>query len=177
MVSQEPPPAHAAADGTAASDIAPSGKPFQTRELASCPPPEHWNDWTELDARAWPGRVERHYTIVPTVCFNCEAACGLLAYVDKETKRVQKFEGNPYHPGSRGRNCAKGPATINQINDPERILYPMKRVGPRGGGGWERTTILRRSVRRHGQIHVQGDVGCAAQRYPANLLRAARPWP
>ena len=140
MVSQEPPPAHAAADGTAASDIAPSGKPFQTRELASCPPPEHWNDWTELDARAWPGRVERHYTIVPTVCFNCEAACGLLAYVDKETKRVQKFEGNPYHPGSRGRNCAKGPATINQINDPERILYPMKRVGPRGGGGWERTT-------------------------------------
>ena len=72
--------------------------------------------------------------LVPTICFNCEAACGLLAYVDKDTMRVRKFEGNPLHPASRGRNCAKGPATINQINDPERILYPLQRGGPRGGG-------------------------------------------
>ena len=55
--------------------------------------------------------------------------CGLLAYVDKETLQIRKFEGNPVHPGSRGRNCAKGPATLNQINDPERILYPLQRVG------------------------------------------------
>ncbi|MEM8886334.1 MAG: molybdopterin-dependent oxidoreductase, partial [Planctomycetota bacterium] len=72
--------------------------------------------------------------------FNCEAACGLLAYVDKETREIRKLEGNPHHPGSRGRNCAKGPATINQVHDPDRILYPMKRVGPRGGGKYERTT-------------------------------------
>ncbi len=124
----------------ASATTAPSGKVWQTRELASCPPPERWHDWTELDAKAWPRRVERHYTILPTVCFNCEAACGLLAYIDKETGAIRKLEGNPYHPASRGRNCAKGPATINQINDPERILYPMKRVGPRGDGGWERTT-------------------------------------
>ena len=77
--------------------------------------------------------------LVPTVCFNCEAACGLLAYVDKEDMRIRKFEGNPAHPGSRGRNCAKGPATINQVHDPERILYPMKRTGARGSGEWERT--------------------------------------
>ena len=32
----------------------------------------------------------------------------------------------PYHPGSRGKNCAKGPATINQVNDPERILHPAE---------------------------------------------------
>ena len=37
------------------------------------------------------------------------------------------------HPGSRGRNCAKGPATLNQVEDPERILYPLRRKGPRGG--------------------------------------------
>jgi anaerobic selenocysteine-containing dehydrogenase len=123
-----------------AGEIAPSGKPFETRELASCPPPERWDDWTELDAKAWPRRVERHYRIIPTVCFNCEAACGLLAYIDKDTGRIRKLEGNPYHPASRGRNCAKGPATINQIDDPGRVLYPMKRVGPRGEGGWERTT-------------------------------------
>jgi anaerobic selenocysteine-containing dehydrogenase len=45
---------------------------------------------------------------VPTTCFNCESACGLTAYIDKETWEVRKFEGNPYHPASRGRNCAKG---------------------------------------------------------------------
>jgi len=63
-----------------------------------------------------------------------------MAYVDKETMKVVKLEGNPHHPGSRGKNCAKGPATINQINDPNRILYPLKRVGPRGSGKFERTS-------------------------------------
>ena len=101
---------------------------------------DQWDHFEELDAAAWPVRKKRAYTLVPTTCFNCEAACGLVAYVDKETRQIQRFEGNPYHPGSRGRNCAKGPATINQVNDPERILYPMKRVGSRGSGRFERTT-------------------------------------
>ena len=100
--------------------------------------PDQWNDFVEFDAATWPRQaVERHYRLVPTVCFNCESGCGLLAYVDKETNTIRKFEGNPLHPGSRGRNCAKGPATINQVNDPDRILAPMKRVGPRGDGGWK----------------------------------------
>jgi anaerobic selenocysteine-containing dehydrogenase len=110
--------------------------------LASYPPVERWDDWVEYDAKTWPKRVTRRYELVPTICFNCEAACGLLAYIDKETLRIQRFEGNPEHPGSRGRNCAKGPATLNQVYDPERILYPLKRKAgtPRGGGEWERTT-------------------------------------
>jgi len=107
-------------------------------DLAAYPPRERWDDWVELDSKAWPTRVERHYALVPTTCFNCESACGLLAYVDRESLRIRKFEGNPEHPGSRGRNCAKGPATLNQVRDPHRILHPMKRVGPRGGGKWER---------------------------------------
>src|SRR4051794_3477985 len=112
-------------------------------QLDSRPRPERkerWDNWTELDSRAWPQRKERHYSIVPTTCFNCESACGLLAYIDKVTGEVQKFEGNPEHPGSRGRNCAKGPATLNQVTDPDRILYPIKRTGKRGEGKWERTT-------------------------------------
>ena len=106
-------------------------------ELEVGPPPESWDDWTELDGASWPRRVERHYRCVPTICFNCESACGLLAFVDKESGRTIKFEGNPVHPGSRGRTCAKGPATINQIEDPERILTPLRRKGVRGGGEWE----------------------------------------
>ncbi|MFW6204580.1 MAG: molybdopterin dinucleotide binding domain-containing protein, partial [Actinomycetota bacterium] len=105
--------------------------------LASFPPKERWDDWVELESKDWPRRTERHYMLVPTTCFNCESACGLLAYVDRETLQVRKFEGNPEHPGSRGRNCAKGPATVNQVTDPDRILQPLKRSGPRGGGSWE----------------------------------------
>ncbi len=106
--------------------------------LAAFPPKERWDDWVELSSRKWPAREERHYMLVPTTCFNCESACGLLAYVDTGTRQVRKFEGNPEHPGSRGRNCAKGPATINQVTDPDRVLYPMKRAGRRGEGKWQR---------------------------------------
>src|SRR2546421_12845005 len=108
--------------------------------LASFPPNERWDDWVELDSRAWPERVERHSMLVPTTCFNCESACGLLAYVDPGTLTVRKFEGNPEHPGSRGRNCAKGPATINQVTEPDRVLYPLRRAGAPGEGPWERIT-------------------------------------
>jgi anaerobic selenocysteine-containing dehydrogenase len=108
--------------------------------LASFHPPEQWDDWTEYDPSQWPRKVSRHFSLIPTICFNCEAACGLLAYVDKETGHIRKFEGNPAHPGSRGRNCAKGPATLNQVYDPERILYPLKRAGKRGEGKWQRVT-------------------------------------
>ena len=108
--------------------------------LSAFPPKERWDDWVELESTKWPDKVERRYMLVPTTCFNCESACGLLAYVDKETLEVKKFEGNPEHPGSRGRNCGKGPATLNQIQDPERILHPLKRVGERGQGKWEKVS-------------------------------------
>ncbi len=123
---------------TAVDPEAVAPAPVTTTPLESFPPPAKWHDWKELDAKAWPRRVEKSYAIVPTICFNCEAACGLVAYIDKSDESIRKVEGNPYHPGSRGRNCAKGPATINQVHDPDRILYPMKRVGPRGSGKFER---------------------------------------
>ncbi len=123
------------------SQYAPATTPAQSvgaPALHDYPPVERWHDWTEYDPKAWPQKVARRYTLVPTVCFNCESACGLLAYVDVETLKIKKFEGNPLHPGSRGRNCAKGPATLNQVYDPDRILYPLKRAGRRGEGKWKR---------------------------------------
>ncbi|HIA35620.1 MAG TPA: formate dehydrogenase [Flavobacteriales bacterium] len=106
--------------------------------LTNYPPPEEWDDFVDYDPKSWPAKKEKHYSIVPTTCFNCESACGLLAYIDKEDGTIRKFEGNPHHPGSRGKLCAKGPATINQIKDTDRILYPLKRKGKRGEGEWER---------------------------------------
>ncbi|RMG06630.1 MAG: formate dehydrogenase [Planctomycetota bacterium] len=108
--------------------------------LSSHPPFAQWDAWSEPDPAAWPRVERREQVLVPTLCFNCEAGCGLLAYVDRETLSVRRIEGNPLHPGSRGKTCAKGPATLNQIQDPERILHPLRRVGPRGEGGWERVS-------------------------------------
>jgi len=113
------------------TSLHPSDDGRMQKGFAAFPPVERWNDWEEGG---------RRYSLVATTCFNCEAACGLLAYVDQETRTVKKFEGNPWHPGSRGRNCAKGPATLNQILDPERILYPLRRAGARGDGKWERVS-------------------------------------
>ncbi len=110
------------------------------RTLDSYPPHETWHDAVTLDAAAWPQKVPQHHTLIPTTCFNCEAACGLLCYVNHETQRIDRVEGNPLHPASRGRNCAKGPATLNQIDDHERILYPLRRVGERGSGQWQQVS-------------------------------------
>jgi len=138
-------------------------------EFSNYPPPEKWDDWTEYDANAWPRQIKKNYSIVPTTCFNCESACGLLAYVDKDSGTIKRFEGNPQHPASRGRTCAKGPATINQINDTERILYPLKRKGERGSGEWERVSWedalndisgkLRKSLQEGRQNNIAYHVG------------------
>ena len=111
-----------------------------SRGLRSTPPVEGWDDWREYDPREWPRKVERQYTLVPTACFNCESACGLLAYVDKDSHEIRKLEGHPLHPASRGKNCAKGAATLSQLTNPDRILYPLRRSGGRGEGKWERVS-------------------------------------
>ena len=72
---------------------------------------------------------------VPTTCLNCYARCGILGYV--ENGRIVKLGGNPKHPNSRGRMCAKGHGGLNLEYDPERILQPMRRRGRRGEGKWE----------------------------------------
>ncbi|WP_304544215.1 molybdopterin-dependent oxidoreductase [Sulfurimonas microaerophilic] len=126
--------------------------------LSFYPPMEEWSDFKELDGDDWKrGGIDRHgvrsesnpdgievndYTIVPTACSNCEASCGLTAWIDKKSFTVKKYMGNPLHPGSRGRNCAKGYATQSQMYDPDRIAFPLKRApgSARGEGKWIRTT-------------------------------------
>ncbi len=130
---------HEAREGSGLSSVdLPGARSHE--HLANFPPVEEWDHHVEHDARAHPRKVPHEYMLVPTTCFNCESGCGLLAYVDKADLSVRKLEGNPAHPGSRGRNCAKGPATLNQLDDPERILYPLRRRGARGGGEWERVS-------------------------------------
>ena len=142
-----------------------------------------WDSLTVLYARDWSLGLERYYSVVPTTCGNCESACGLLAYVDKDNGEVAKFEGNPHHPGSRGRTCAKGPATINQIHDTERILHPLRRTGKRGEGGWEQISWdealdeiaakIRSSLKRGGVDKVVYHVGRPGHEGYANRVLKA----
>lgn len=123
--------------------------PVVDGNLTRYPPFERWGSWRELSAEDWKrGGTLRHdvkvheHLLVPTLCNNCEAACGLTAWVDKETLVVRKFMGNPLHTASLGRNCAKGYAVQSQMYDPDRIPFPLKRApgSKRGDGKWVRTT-------------------------------------
>jgi anaerobic selenocysteine-containing dehydrogenase len=75
---------------------------------------------------------------IPINCHVCNIQDGAIAFV--ENGRVVKLEGNPEHVSTRGRLCAKGNSGMWYSYDPDRILYPLKRVGARGEGKWKRIT-------------------------------------
>lgn len=75
---------------------------------------------------------------VPGMCQLCSTICGIIGHV--KDGRIIKLEGNPNDPNSRGRLCARGHAGLNHQYHPERLLYPIKRVGARGEGKWKRLT-------------------------------------
>ncbi|HLA28813.1 MAG TPA: molybdopterin-dependent oxidoreductase [Syntrophales bacterium] len=74
--------------------------------------------------------------IINTVCGVCDANCGVRLRV-KEGK-VIKVEGLKEHPGSRGRLCPKGAVALSIAYAPDRLTYPLKRVGERGEHKWAR---------------------------------------
>jgi len=76
--------------------------------------------------------------VFPTTCGLCAAGCGILAYLDGD--RCVQILGNPDHPVNKGGICARGLAGLNLVYDPERLLFPMKRIGQRGEGRWTRIT-------------------------------------
>ena len=118
-------------------------------EFRSHPDPSSGTTTSTSSRTSWPKKERRRYWIIPSICFNCESACGILAYVDKETLDVRKIEGNPLHPGSRGRTCAKGVVTPNQLEDPDRILYPAARATASAAAGkWQQVSVGR-GARRH----------------------------
>jgi anaerobic selenocysteine-containing dehydrogenase len=71
-----------------------------------------------------------------TFCRICEPLCGMVATV--EDGRLTQLRPDEEHPLSRGYACPKGIAMTGVQNDPDRVIYPLKRVG--GPGEFERTT-------------------------------------
>lgn len=73
---------------------------------------------------------------IPSSCWQCVTRCAILGYLEKG--RLVKIEGNPSMLSTRGKLCSRGQAGINQVYNPDRLLYPLKRMGKRGEGKWKR---------------------------------------
>jgi menaquinone reductase, molybdopterin-binding-like subunit len=84
----------------------------------------------------------------PGVCRMCSAGCGIQVRVMEGEAEVvrngqfgivkmglaKKLAGNPEHPVSRGKLCARGEAGLQVTYNPDRIKHPLKRAGQRGSG-------------------------------------------
>jgi len=71
--------------------------------------------------------------VVKAACpHDCPDACGVLITV--QDGRATKIQGDPEHPVTRGFLCAKVAKYLNRVYSPDRVLYPMRRVGSKGPG-------------------------------------------
>jgi len=55
-----------------------------------------------------------------------------------EDGRVTRIQGDRDFPTNRGWLGVKGPASIELLYHPDRLLHPIKRMGKRGEGKWQR---------------------------------------
>ncbi|HOV91324.1 MAG TPA: molybdopterin-dependent oxidoreductase [Syntrophorhabdaceae bacterium] len=74
--------------------------------------------------------------MVKSTCRGCHGGCGVYVYV--KDGKVAKIQGDPDHPINHGTLCSKGLAAAEIAYHPDRLLYPVKRIGPKGSGKWER---------------------------------------
>jgi len=74
---------------------------------------------------------------VLTTCKSCHGGCGVRVTVQDDA--IVHIEGNP-DSLTRGTMCAKGLSSIQHIDNPYRLKWPLKRVGAKGEGKWERIT-------------------------------------
>ncbi|MFZ7942081.1 molybdopterin-containing oxidoreductase family protein [Neobacillus sp. 19] len=71
------------------------------------------------------------------VCpLDCPDQCGLLLH--KVDGSIVKVVGNPEHPVTKGHICNKVRNMSERIYDESRLQYPLKRIGPKGEGKFER---------------------------------------
>lgn len=72
------------------------------------------------------------------VCEMCFWGCGVDVYTKDGI--VHTLEGNKHNPNNYGTLCAKGNAGTGLLYDPDRLKYPLIRVGERGEGKWRKAT-------------------------------------
>src|SRR3954464_3759973 len=83
--------------------------------------------------------VLKGITVVKGACpHDCPDTCSLLTTVHEGV--AVKVQGNPEHRHTDGVLCTKVSRYTERTYHPERLLYPMRRVGPKGGKQFERTS-------------------------------------
>ena len=83
-------------------------------------------------------RGDQRVQLIATNCEMCFWRCGVMAEV--ADGKLLKLQGNPYHPMTKGKLCARGNAGVALLNDPDRLKYPQIRVGDRGEGRFKRVS-------------------------------------
>jgi anaerobic selenocysteine-containing dehydrogenase len=77
-------------------------------------------------------------TVLKSVCRSCHGGCGVLMHVEDGV--LVKVEGDRESPLNHGRLCPIGTVTTDLVYHPDRLKYPMRRLGARGSGQWQRIT-------------------------------------
>ena len=87
--------------------------------------------WRELILNA-----TTEYTVAGACPHDCPDTCALLSTVREG--RVVKVAGNPAHPMTDGVLCAKVARYDQRLYHANRVLRPLKRIGPKGPGAqWQ----------------------------------------
>ena len=76
---------------------------------------------------------------------DCPDTCATL--VEVRDGRAVGFHGDPDHPFTRGWLCAKVRPYLDRVYSPDRLQYPMRRVGAKGSGEWVRIAGMTPSAR------------------------------
>jgi anaerobic selenocysteine-containing dehydrogenase len=76
-----------------------------------------------------------------------------------EDGRLVKLEGHPKSIRGNGHICARGQGGLTSVYDPDRVLYPMRRTGPRGSGQWKRISWDEAVSELTGRIKKLRDAG------------------
>jgi len=74
--------------------------------------------------------------VVRSHCRMCHGGCGVYVYV--KDGKVAKIQGDPDCPINHGTLCSKGLASAQLAYHPDRLTYPVKRIGPKKSGQWKR---------------------------------------
>lgn len=81
--------------------------------------------------------MQHPLTTVRAVCpHDCPDTCGMLVTV--ENGKAIKLRGDPEHPFTKGFLCQKVSHYLDRVYHRDRLLYPLKRVGKKGEGKFER---------------------------------------
>ncbi|HEX7441862.1 MAG TPA: hypothetical protein VF319_17390, partial [Caldimonas sp.] len=69
---------------------------------------------------------------------DCPDTCAMLVTV--ENGRAVKVQGDPDHPTTHGALCTKVSRYAERTHHPERVLHPLRRIGPKGAGRFARVS-------------------------------------